>query len=273
MIEPIEKLTPLSTLGIAERKEIDAPEGYVSVFHETRTEALSDIDIHGLRADSESNMGGGPVSYKNDCIDQDRPERFIKLGVSRSSNTYAYPFLAEGHGLYGADQRFITRERTQLDQQYEALRKYGAEVLSSMGVTAADEYAAKMQDPEYLREKYPGEVLELEVDPATCFVGDLVQVTRIFDGIDRWGFEKGDAKGYWESLITLEDFLKWFKKPEWSEDGNSVKDAKQFRDGEQANPGEYCPVAGAPDNFLWSIMQPEILIPDNVPQEHIRVVH
>lgn len=274
MFETTEKLKPQES--IIERQEIEAPEGYVSVFHETTEESLSGIDLHGLQhtEGNGKNIGiSGDVARKNTLIDQDRPEHLKLLGVSRVSNFYAYPFLSEGHGLHGADLRFIERPRPKLDDEYHTLQKYGAEVLASMGVTSADEYATKMQDPDYLKQEHPGEIVELKVDPARCFVGDLTRVTNVFDGINRWGFEPGDARGYWESLVTLEDFLKWYKKPEWAEDGNSVKDAGQFREGEQANPGEYCPIAGAPDNFPWSIMQPEILIPDNVPQERIRLIH
>jgi hypothetical protein len=205
-------------------------------------------------------------------MDQDRPDHLVALGVSRSANTYAYPFLSEGHGLYGADQRFIGRAEATLNNEFATLKKYGAETLMTMGVTTADEYARKMQDPAYLKEVHPGEVLELKVDPTRCFVGNLTDVTNLFTNINRWGFEPGDAKSYWDSLITLEDFLKFYKKAEWAEDNNSVKSPEQFRDGDQASPGEYCPIAGAPDDYPWSIMQPEILIPDDVPQEHIRVV-
>lgn len=260
--------------SIIDREQILAPEDYVSVFHETTAEALPRIDRDGLRPDvDDKNIGSsGAVSRNNTLIDSDRPEDIVALGISRTTSIYAYPFLAEGHGLYGADQRYINRDRSKLEREYESVRKYGAEVLASMGITTADEYVDKMQDPVYLRQEYPGEILELKVDPAQCVVGDLTEVTNLFSDIGRWGFEKGDAKKYWTSLVTLSDFLKWYKKPEWSDDGNSVKDAGQFRDGKHAMPERYCPIAGAPDNFPEYISQPEILIPDNVPQEHIRLV-
>jgi len=264
----------LPQASIMDRQEIEAPVGYASVFHETTAEALPNIDVHGLQVASESNMSDGVVNRKNVLMDQDRPQRFIDAGVSRVSSLYAYPFLHEGHGLYGADQRYIKRERAELENEYQTFRKYGSKILATMGVSSASEYAGRMQDPDYLREQYPdGEILELKVDPARCFVGDLTEVTDMFQSMDRRWYETGDAKTYWEGLITLADFLKWYKKAEYAEDGDSIKEVDSFRDGDQVWPGRYCPIAGAPDGMPYSIMQPEILVPDAVPQEHIRLVH
>lgn len=260
--------------SILDRREIHAPAGYVSVFHETTAEALASIDHNGLRVDTESaNIGSSSVvAYKNGLLDKDRPAHLADLGVSRTSSIYAYPFLHEGHGLYGADQRFITREQATLNEEFDALRKYGSATLAQMGVGSIDEYSAKMRDPAYLKEQHPGEILELKVDPTKCFVGDLTEVTNAFMDIDRWGYDPGMGQYYWESVISLQDFLQWYKKAEWAEDGNSVKSSDQFRDGDDASPKDYCPLAGAPDGLPATIKQPEILIPDNVPQDHIKVV-
>lgn len=271
MSETAEKITHQSIL---ERQEIHAPAGYVSVFHETTAESLAGIDQSGLKVDSnESNIGSSSiVAQKNAILDRDIPAHLAEAGVSRANSIYAYPFLHEGHGLYGADQRFITREQATLDAEFESLRKYGGATLAQMGVHTAEAYSAKMRDPDYLREQHPGEILELKIDPTKSFVGDLVEVTNAFTDIDRWGNEPGIGKYYWETVISLEDFLKWYKKAEWASDGNSVKDAKDFKYGDDATPQAYCPLAGAPDGLPVTINQPEILIPDNVPQEHIKLV-
>ena len=80
------------------------------------------------------------------------------------------------------------------------------------------------------------------------------------------------AEEYWGNLITLEDFLRWYRKPEWAEDGNSIKDAEEYKRGEPLGTSEFYLIKGAPDNFPWRIHQPEILIPENIPQEYIRLM-
>lgn len=139
-----------------------------------------------------------------------------------------------------------------------------------------DEYIGKMTGPEYLKSQYPGEVIEIKVDPQKCYVGDLEYITRIMENMHRGNSEneaaQQQAEEYWRNLITLEDFLRWYRKPEWAEDGNSIKDAEEYEDGEPLGTSEFYRIKGTPDNFPWRIYQPEILIPEDIPQEHIRLV-
>lgn len=263
--------------SILERREIIAPQNFVSVFHETREEFLSAIDQDGLRGNIEvKNIGdAATMARRNKIIDDFRPEELKARGISRN-NIYAYPFLEYGHGLIGADQRFIKRDERSLRDQFESFQTYSPEFLKKLGVSSPDEFIRKMTDPEYLKSQYPGEVIEMKVDPQKCYVGDLEYITRIMDDMHRDRSEseatQRQAEEYWGNLITLEDFLRWYRKPEWAEDGNSIKDAEEYKGGEPLGTSEFCPIKGAPDNFPWRIYQPEILIPENISQDHIRLV-
>lgn len=263
--------------SILERQKIIAPLNFVSVFHETKSEFLPAIDQDGLKADIEiKNIGKAEAMAKrNALIDQFRPEEIKSKGISRN-NIYGYPFLEYGHGLIGADERFIKQDEQFLRDGFETLQKYNPNFLKGMGIGTPDEYVRKMTDPEYLKSQYPGEIIELKVDPQKCYVGDLEFITRIMDDVHRgWSENEAvqqQAERYWKNLITLEDFLKWYKKPEYAEDGNSIKNADNYRDGEPPSSIGFYPIKNAPNDFPWTISQPEILIPENVPQDHIKLV-
>lgn len=103
-------------------------------------------------------------------------------------------------------------------------------------------------------EELQGRTLEMKVDPRTCFVGDMEQVSRIqdritFDNMSEEAAVERYAPWYWKGMITLEDFLKWYDE---GEQGFSKKPA-------------------APKE-LPTFELPEILIPYNIPQEHIKLV-
>lgn len=263
--------------SILERREIIAPPNFASVFHETKSEFLPAIDKEGLRADIETkNIGSAKeMAKRNALIDQFCPENLKEKGVSRS-NIYAYPFLERGNGFFGAAERFKERKEERLRAEFEDYQKYSPQSLRKMEVNTAEEYAKKMTNPEYLRAKYPGEVIELKVAPQKCYVGDLENITRIMD-LTRHGWPEDEAvewqaKIYWRDLMTLEEFIKWYKEAQWAEDGDSIRDADQFRDGEPLGAYDFYPIKGAPKNFPWRIIQPEILIPENIPQDHIRII-
>ena len=270
--------------SISERQEIIAPSNFVSVFHETREELLSAIDRDGLRGDIEvKNISEAEaMKRRNKIVDDFRPEELKAEGVSRN-NIYAYPFLEYGHGLMGADERFIKRDEEALRSVFEdALgdssihSKKFLEYWRKLGVHTTEEYMRKMTDPEYLKLRYPGEVIEMKVDPQKCYVGDLEYITRIFDDMNRGWSEseatRHQAGEYWKNLIILGDFLKWYRKPEWAKDGNSIKDAEEYKDNEPFETDGFYPIKGTPDNFPWRIYRPEILIPEDVSQDHIRLV-
>lgn len=269
--------------SILDRQKIIAPQNFVSVFHETKEEFLSAIDRDGLKKNIEiQNIGKAKAMIRrNKIVDDFKPEELKVRGISRN-NIYAYPFLEYGHGLIGADQRFVKRDERILRNTFENALENGSayskflEYWEKLGVNTTDEYIRKMTDPEYLKLQYPGEVIEMKVDPQKCYVGNLEYITRIMDDIHR-GRSEGEAtqrqaEEYWKNLITLEDFLRWYRKPEWAEDGNSIKDADEYKDGEPLGTSEFYPIKGAPDNFPWIIHQPEILIPEDISQDHIRLV-
>jgi hypothetical protein len=179
--------------------------------------------------------------------------------------------------LSGASERFIPRNREVLKKEFDdpfqdALRQYWKE----KGVTTGEEYANRMSDAKYLEAQYPGEVLECKVNPEECLVGDMEYVNRVADDVRRGWTQKEavqfQSKEYWKHLITLEDFLKWYKKPEWAEDGNTIVNADGYRDGEPFSTLEYYPIKGAPEDLPESIHVPEVLIPHSVPPQYIRVV-
>ncbi len=269
------KIIELKQESILQRSEIVAPQNFVSVFHETKEELLPTIDREGLKINVEAkNIGGGMVK-RNAIIDKFRPEELKIKGITRDS-IYGYLFLEYGHGLMGADRRFIKRDERVLRDEFESAQKYNPEFLKEFGVDTPSEYISKITNKEYLKSRYPGEILELKVDPQKSYVGDLEYITRIMDDINR-GVSEDDAiqqqaKEYWKNLITLEDFLKFYKKPEWAKDGNSIKDANDYKDGEPLGTGEFYPIKGTPDNFPWCIHQPEVLIPDDIPQKHIKLI-
>ena len=264
--------------SILERTEIIAPENFVTVFHETETENLQFIDRDGLTINTgNKNIGKAEVmARRNRMIDKLRPEALKEKGISRENNIFAYPFLEEGHGLIGADQRFVKRDEKMLRDELEILQKHKPDYLKELGINTPEEFIKKRTDPEYLKSQYPGEVLEMKVDPQKCYVGDLEYITQIADDIYR-GLEESEAiqrqaKKYWGNVITLEDFLKWYRKPEWNDDGNSIRDAGKYKGGNPIMTGGYSLLEDAPDNLPLDIHQPEILIPENVPQNHIKLV-
>ncbi|MFA5188133.1 MAG: hypothetical protein WC460_02090 [Patescibacteria group bacterium] len=262
--------------SIITRDKIEAPPNFVSVFHETKIEFLPPINQTGLKARIESKGKGRNEEMKkrNKLIDQYLPENLKKLGLSRN-NIYAYPFLERGHGLLGADRRFIKKGDFAIGQEFTAFSEGARYILKEMGVKTLAEYKAKVNDPVYLKNKYPGEVLEIKVDPEKCYVGDLEYIVRIQDLMDR-GWTREDAgeeqaKYYWQKLITLKDFLKWYREPEWAEDNNNIKNAEDFKE-EIYSASDYHLLKGAPDNLPETIYHPEILIPADIPQKHIKLV-
>jgi len=263
--------------SILERQEIIAPPNFVSVFHETKEEFLPAIDKDGLRKNIETkNIGKAEaMARRNALIDQFRPNELKIHGISRN-NIYGYPFLEHGHGLIGADHRFIKQDVRFLRDEFEKMQKHSPDFLRKLEVNTPDDYVRKMTDPEYLKSQYPGEIIELKVDPQKCYVGDLEYITLIMEDVNRGRTEneavKQQAEEYWKNLIILEEFLRWYKKPEWAEDGNSIKNADEYRDGEPMGTSEFYPIKGAPDNFPRRIHQPEILILENIPQDHIKLI-
>ncbi len=267
--------------SIRERKEIKAPAGFVSVYHETTAAAIPTIDSNGLRHGSEKNMSGAEAMDKrNQMIDKYRPEHLIRLGISRN-NLFAYPYLQYGHGLMGADLRHVGLHKSEagLRMMYggDMFERMSSFWLEDHGIKTEDELIAKLQDPKFQRELHPeGEILEFKVDPKTSYVGDMEYITRIYDNMQRFRFSEDEevayqAKQYWEGVVSLEDFLKWYKKPEYAEDGNNYENPEQFKQ-EPFGGWSFQLLKGAPEGLPEQIQIPEIMIPQDIPQEHIRML-
>lgn len=222
---------PLEDLAIAKRETIDAPSEFATVFHETLTDRLQQIDNEGLIPGKEANiMSNDLMQRKNKAIDEVRPSEIVKKGVSRS-NLYGYLSLKEGHGLMGATERFVTRNEG--------------------------------RSKEELRREYPGEALELKVDPSKVYVADMGYINDIQETMDRrrdLSLERiaaGWGEDYWKSLMTLKEFQEYFKKTPGEYDWEPAVYTKQDK---------------TPDSLPESVRLPEVLIPSPVPQEHIRVI-
>lgn len=261
-------------VSILERESIEAPQGFVSVFHETTEDRLSQIDAEGLRISSASNIGGSEMNKRNALVDEFRPKELKDMGVSRS-NIFAYPYLEYGHGLLGADQRYVKKDRDDLEREFELHKKYSPEYLEKLKTKDLDSYIAKVTNLEYLRSQYSGEILEMKVDPKNCYVGDMEFITRIFDDIKRGWSEKESAENqanyYWRGIVTLENFIRWYAVPKWAENGNDIQDVQMFKE-EPYIAGGFHLLRGAPGNLPAKFDNPEILIPQDVPQELIRVL-
>ncbi|KXK08598.1 MAG: hypothetical protein UZ21_OP11001000588 [Microgenomates bacterium OLB22] len=200
----------------------------------------------------------------------------MRGGISRLG-LYAYPHLEHGHGLRGASERFVRHDWAYYQLRFEGLQEYYPDELIKLGVKTLEDYIYKMTDPDHLRSVYPGEVVELMVDPAACFVGDLEYFNRISDDVNMRGIPedrsaRDHGSDYWENCISLVDFLRWYRKPEYMSDGRTIRDGDMYRDGVPFGTGDYLPIKGTPTTFPWSFNCPEILIPGEVPQEHIRLI-
>ncbi len=263
--------------SILERLEIEAPPDYVNVYHETKVQFLDDIDQNGLLIGSDNkNIGKDEAMVRrNDFLDNIRPQFLKDKGIGRN-NIFAYPYLQYGHGLFGADRRFIKKDENTLRNEYETVEQYSPGSMKKKGFESLADYTFKNTDPDSLKMQYPGEILEMKVDPKNCYVADLEYITRIMDDIQR-GWTESEALSYqgeiyWKQIISLEDFLKWYKKPEWTQDGNNIKDSEKYENGEPLDTFSFCLLKGAPENLPKAILTPEILIPQNIPQEYIKVV-
>ncbi len=271
-----ENLENTITESIADREVIEAPPDYVSVFHETKSEFIPSIDKHGLILQEQGTNIGSKMQRRNEIIDSQRPEQVVALGIGRS-NIYAYPFLEYGHGLFGADQRFVKRDQSELETSYRGLMytEKGRQLLQEYGINSLEDFITHRTDPEKLRNDYPGEVIEMKVDPERCYVGDLEHVTRIMEDMSRGLSEKEalsqQAEQYWLKLISLADFLRWYRKPEWSDNGEDIVNAEDYQEEPWLATGFHL-LKGAPDNLPTEITTPEILIPEDVPQAHIKLV-
>lgn len=269
--------TPGVSPGESLRREIVAPENYVSVFHETTTDALASIEKHGLLADhdEDKNIGGHLFVMKvNRLIDEDRPDFFREAGVSRSEAIFAYPSLYKGYGIGKASKQFALQTIEQLRDRYDSITSImGATAFKDLAVETFDDYVFLNTDPDLLKEQHPGEVLQMKVDPSKCYVSDISRYSDIAMNIKEGTYHPGFAEEwYWGSLITLESFRRFYRLAEQDEHGE-IRRRELFGNGQYLRPNVYYPLANAPDNMPYEIDDPEILIPTNIPPEHIQLLN
>ena len=257
------------------RPEIEAPPHYVSVFHGTSEEALDGIKQAGLVA-HHPEKAYKEVEAINAVIDRDRPEKFVQLGLSRQYSIYAYPDLDIGFKLPDpAFDRLKQHDTSELRDMYAV---YGATILAAAGITSFEDYQRRAHEIILpgSEEKDGGHVLELKVDPATCFVGNIEWFSSLSDRIQGnygYTFDRGDAAWYWDALITLEEFQAYYKCAESHENGESVVAPEMYEEpADYLYPGNYYKLAGAPDYLVDDFQYPEVLIPTNIPPEHMRLV-
>jgi hypothetical protein len=216
-LEKIQEVSPQES--ILKRREIIAPPGFVSVFHETSDESIQEIDRKGLMINTEIKSEDKSMAMKlSEIIDKFRPDALKSFGISRN-NIYAHPV--------SDDDKVIGN----------------------------------------------GKLLELKVDPRKCYVGDMNIITDI-----AFNFRKTDkvrtlSKEYWDNLITLDIFLRWYKKAETAEGSETIKNPEEFKDDEPTfTEGRFYLLKNGSDDYPSYIDNPEVLIPQNIPQQHIRVV-
>ncbi|HBU28040.1 TPA: hypothetical protein DEB00_02910 [Candidatus Uhrbacteria bacterium] len=253
--------------SIFTRQEIIAPKDFVSVFHETSPQRLQDIDAYGLHFDVEVRNFSNPtlISAFNDILNKARPEWAKQAKLDRGQVLFAYPNLELGHGMGGlADERFNDKKHI---ATFETIQKYNPEDLQKHGITTWEEYRDYVISEIQQSKKTQGALLELKVDPTTSFVGDLklIEDARFF--ADRTLREQA-LTNYWLSVIAFTDFQKWYKIPTENEQGID----EELRDPSGWGGRGYMAIKGAPAHLPDAIVTAEIMIPQDIPQEHIRVV-
>jgi len=102
-------------------------------------------------------------------------------------------------------------------------------------------------------------VLEMKVDPSECFVGDIDYIAGIAPFVDarRRRLEKfsGAFRKYWESMIPLRDFCRYYRKIDTADGTHWILSPR------------------APRGLPESIFLPEVLIMNQrISPRHVRVV-
>ncbi|MEK9151841.1 MAG: hypothetical protein AAB692_00585 [Patescibacteria group bacterium] len=107
----------------------------------------------------------------------------------------------------------------EIREEMELLDRFRPPALARAGVGRAGAIYAT-PTPELTRTPYRRErfVLEIKIDPATAFVGDADFVTCLvpFMGVYRNGLERHQEafRKYWQSVIPLTDFFKYYERIE-----------------------------------------------------------
>ena len=224
---------------------------FVSVFHETKTNNIDSIMKDGLLTNNKEKNIGDKVKEINRLIDEYRTSQAIAHNLSREKNIFAYPYLEEGHTLGGAEVRFKPFNLERISDDFETLNKFSPEYLQIKNIKNKTDYVKFVADLKQNKEIYPGEILELQVDPNKCFVADLMLYNQIaMHPFDKTWMEKL-SKRYWENIVSIADFKKYYKKIDI----------------------DYQKAEEAPDNYPETIKYPEILIPEQIKPKYIKVLN
>lgn len=147
-------------------------------------------------------------------------------------------------------------------EEMELLDRYRPQHIIAKGISRLGAiYACPTEETPkfpFRRERF---ILEVKVDPKEAFVGDMDFITCLipFIGANRMGLQryKGAFTKYWESVISLADFKKWYRQVE-TDDGV-----------------QWMRAAGAPKRLEGQrvFFAPEILVMTPViSPRHVRVV-
>lgn len=144
--------------------------------------------------------------------------------------------------------------------EMELLDKHRPAHITKRGVSRLNAIYA-VPTPETPRLSFRKEyfVLEMKVDPAESYVGDMDFITALipFIGASRTGLDKygGAFAKYWDSVISLKDFAKHYKRV-----GTGDGDHWLLK-------------PGAPKKLPGSYFSPEVLVMSPIiSQRHMRVV-
>ncbi len=145
-------------------------------------------------------------------------------------------------------------------EEMELLDRYRPRHIVERGVSRLDAvYAVPTPATPKLPFRRERFILEIKVDPREAFVGDMDFITCLipFIGANRLGLEryKGAFEKYWESVVSLEDFLKHYRIVE-TDDGT-----------------HWTRLPKAPKGFQRTYFAPEIMIMSPlISSRHVRVV-
>lgn len=107
----------------------------------------------------------------------------------------------------------------EIHEEMRLLDGYRPREILSKGISRASAiYAAPVPDMAASNRRGDHVIIEMKVDPAECYVGDVDLVTCLipFMGVHRYGLQRhpDSFKKYWDGLISLDDFLDHYDRIE-----------------------------------------------------------
>lgn len=142
-------------------------------YHEVNPDSLGSVLTKGLYRVSRGEKGGDPLIKKTDnFLDERRPRVLKEQGLSRDDNIYAY--IATDHGVIDIED--------------------GKEL--SLGA---------------LKDKDDLPVLEIDIEPARCFVSNLDTYDAMKQALERHEEPaklENVATAFWHNLVPLSQFTR-----------------------------------------------------------------